>query len=420
MSLAPCLRCGQALGDDEKVCAACGQVVGAPLPPPDPEPEPAPLPAESAPPTARKNGAIVFVGAAAAALACYAGWASLGPRAPLPPKPPTAKVAALVVNNLPAVSSAAMNAPSAAASAPHESVHPEDEEAELPPVPKHLNPKATTFYGVVYDLATKKPVKGARIVLGARIIAESPTYTTFAVTDAHGWYRQEIPFIAAPVNVQVVESLDPQSAASQGPRYISGALQEQDPPLASKSDVARHTIAEEAHYPVPPLKIPGFAAQLAELDLVLIPRTWPAGMPAADLSGLVVDPPIPDEPDETTCRYYGAVYDLATKKPLRHLSLVVSESGFQTTYTTDGLGHYTFDSRTANMGPLTITASAAGYRPGLVPERDPPMRGFSATRRRAIADTIDLAFDPADMDDGCDDGLVRFDLVAVPEHWPGR
>jgi hypothetical protein len=286
---------------------------------------------------------------------------------------------------------------------------PEDEEAELPPAPTDLNPAEVSIYGVVYDLATKRPVGGANIAFASR--SKQGT----ATTDAHGWYRMNLPTDpAAPVEI-VVSAYDP--------RYLPSALQERDPPLASNSDAMRRTIAEASETSQRRLNIRVEKnVPLAELDLALIPRVWPQGMPPAEILD-AADPPIPDEPNERTCRYYGIVYDLASKKPIRRLPLVVGNAGsvLPQGILTDGYGRYLFDAPVASLDDgMTVTATVPDHRPGLVPERDPPMRLMSAKTRRGIADVSDLAFDPTELPSDCDEGLIRFDLVAVPQRWPSR
>ena len=88
---------------------------------------------------------------------------------------------------------------------------------------------------------------------------------------------------------------------------------------------------------------------------------------------------------------------------------------------TDGLGDYSYDIGYGQYGMgVTVTATATDYRPGLLPERDPPMRQLSVKDRREIADVSDLAFDPVPLPSDCDAGVVRFDLVAVPSARPKR
>jgi hypothetical protein len=447
MSLAPCLRCSQPLGADEKVCTVCGQVVGAPQAPSESQSDPAPLSAPPAPSSLRKNGAFLVIAAGVAAFACYSGWMRFGTRAVLPQRPapavtephtsnqaPATKLAgpaaivappavlaapnaalpvvpdplAPVVNVVPFVSTAlyAVNGvelnPHPAEAAATVPAHSNDGKTEWPPVPNKPNPQAVTFYGVIYNLATKKPVKGASISASTLSFHQARV-----LTDVHGRYQIEIPF-------EEIDG-DPIDFHVQEPRFIDGALQERDPPLASSSDVRRRTVAEERSFPLPPVKIKASVdTPLVKLDLVLIPRTWPEGMPEGDFHEAVA-PPVPAVPDQYNCRYYGVVYDLATKKPLRHLELAASN---RVIVRTDGLGRYTLDFSLSRQAGLTITGTAAGYRPGLVAERDPVMFRMSMAQRHDIANTIDLAFDPVEMPNDCDGRLVRFDLAAVPEHWP--
>jgi hypothetical protein len=352
----------------------------------------------------------------AVALAAYTGWIRLGPRAerrPAPPAPASAAPAAaaprglgIAVSQRPAPPAPAVPAASPASEPDQdeEPAHPEDQEAELPPVPRDLSPEKVTIYGVVYDLATKKPVPRARIDFGSTMWGRR-TYT-----DAHGWYRLDFQrnAVGSQLSVGVVNF-----------RHRPGALQEQDPPLASYSDGERHTIAEESDDPLPRLEIPlNHGVDLAELDMALIPREWPRGMAPAVFAD-AVDPPVPDEPDVRICRYYGIVYDLATRKPLRRLALDFQNAPTADRVFTDALGRYTIDVPVMAL-PLSpmVTGNAPNYRPGLTPERDPPMRLMSEKVRRGIADVIDLSFDPSPLPTDCDDGIVRYDLAAVPLRWP--
>ena len=279
-----------------------------------------------------------------------------------------------------------------------------DAEAELPPVPKDSPSDRLIIYGVVYDLATKRPVKHAWITIepGGPVARQS----TSTYTDQHGWYQVEFPRGGLAYGAAV-------HALAEG--YPQGrALQETDPPLASLSPGRRRAIPEEAPETVHVTLAP--SVPLAELDLVLNPMKWPKGMPLP-VYAEVDEPQIPGEPDDYTCRVYGVAYDVATKSPMRDLPIGVSGSSQHTT--TDKRGNYVLDVSVRQINQGASIASAAippGYRSGIAAERDPPLLFMSAKERRELADMIE--FEIAKLPEDCDEGVLRVDLLAMPEQWP--
>lgn len=363
-------------------------------------------PPESAPPSAPRpsRGRGALLGVPALGIVLLGAYAYLARRAPVPlsPPPPLPTAPTAPAAPAPAPPPAAVVAASSMTAESAAPEHPENQEAELPP-PPHLKPGEMGLYGVIYDLATKKPVVGSQLVL--RWNGEYHTLWT----DRHGWYRLIMPMRLTDITVEL-----------RARDYSPGALQEMDPPLASRSDIERHTIAETADQPLKPIIVPTNAAEpLMELDLVAIPNVWPASMSPAKFDD-VQEPPVPEEPDERTCRIYGVVFDLATKKPMRHLKLDVTQTN--ASVSTDGFGRYHLDIPLMLLASeLTVSGNAPDYRPGLMAERDPPMRLMAMKRRREIADTVDLSFDPVPLPGAdCDDGLIRFDMAAVPARWPSR
>lgn len=409
MSLAPCSRCGQPVGEQEQSCLSCGQSRAA-------VDAPAPEPLSTGAPPSRAGAAVKggLIGAVCAAVV-FAGWMRLNGRSRVPapqaaasvhvsmPREAQALVSPVVIGASPAAP------PSAALSSPAQAVpdpDPGNAEAELAPTPGNLNPSQYLVYGVVYDLASKRPVKNARIYFVGNVYG-------YASTDEHGWYR-----------LSPAEGVfhDEVSVTASAFGYQAGALVERNPSLASYSDVERRTVAEEADNPIKPAVFRlGAQEPLVELNLAMIPLNWPENMPPA-MNRDAENPPIPAEPNERTCRYYGVVYDLATVKPLRRFTLEFRGAGQAGPMATSGKGFYVYDAPVMRgpPGDTTVDAAGAGYRPGLLPERDPPMRLMTAKQRRAVADVADLAFDPVPLPDDCDEGLVRFDLAAVPAVWPKR
>jgi|GEM_PF-6641907 len=412
MSLIPCRRCGQPLGEEEPFCGACGLPRGAA--PPALDSEKVPPSGSSARSAAGARAVGAFAGLALAAFAAYAGWSRLSagstPAAAAPAAAPAPSAAAGPSASPPPPAALSAPAPAPAAVAASTAAAPDQEEAELPPAPTGSNPNALVIYGVVYDLATKKPVPKTDVIFsrgGQLALAQ-------AQTDAHGWYRADIPKGSAPQYLSARASRDD----------YAGALQERDPPLASRTAAQRRAAAEEIVESDKPIKPIGFDVEtqvsLAELDLALVPRVWPAGMPPAQFAD-AGDPPEPDLPSDVICRYYGVAYDLATKKPIRRAALEARWGNFRIRATTDGKGRYQLDLPVSALDSSpAVSAEWPGYRTGLLAERDPALRLLSEKTRRDVADTVDLGFDPVELPNDCEEGLIRFDVVAVPRKWPAR
>lgn len=128
--------------------------------------------------------------------------------------------------------------------------------------------------------------------------------------------------------------------------------------------------------------------------------------------------PIPPPPDSLFRRYYGVVYDLDTLKPLAGARLEFKAKGDDTgwTATVNDLGHYQMDLFKGPDNAMTVSAAVPGYRPGLLEEKDPPLRERSRSARRMIIDeTSDSDLEPIPLRFRQDDELVELDLVVVPQ-----
>ncbi len=292
---------------------------------------------------------------------------------------------------------------------PAASVAVDGPEAQLSPVPTDIDHIHHTIYGLVYDLATKKPVRDLELKFALRNPGNVPSTCR---TDAHGWFRIGFPrgWLEGPTEVSAVNS-----------PFKTGPVLEKNPPLRSRSDARRRAFAEAdacSHRPLT-IQIPA-NAPLAELNIALIPDVWPKGMPPAEQVE-ADDPPVPGRPAPSWCRFYGIAYDLATRRPIRALplALVQQDSQAERHLTTDCLGRYSIDIPISDSGATLLSApDIPGYKPGLAAEEDPPLFDLSASDRHHVADRMGEGFEPLPLSYDCSQQLVRLDLVAVPKRWP--
>lgn len=264
--------------------------------------------------------------------------------------------------------------------------------AQLAPPPGNPAPGFVWVYGVAYDLVTKCPVKNATLTFGG---GRSVT------TDEHGWYQMNL----HPPAMEIDFELKPTKSG-----YV-GCLQETEPPLAGQSLPRRRAAAEAGSASFMFRLDPN--VHIAELNVAMIPDTWPADIPEVGVPDFS-DPPEPPAPNyHNVCRLYGVLYDLSTIKPICRKAMVLSWKKGSIKVFTDGLGRFAMDA--PNYSHAELDASLDGYLQGLTADRDPPLRTLSAKQRREIAGQIDLG--PIEIPDVACDGVLRFDLVAIPKGW---
>lgn len=193
-------------------------------------------------------------------------------------------------------------------------------------------------------------------------------------------------------------------AASQPPAALTAA------PAEPAAQVAVSSFVYLGGEPPPPPAEPADAA---------MPLGTIAAPPAAVVGPASAAPaPIPPPPDSLFRRYYGVVYDLGTLKPLAGARLEFKVKGDETgwTATVNDLGHYQMDLFKGPDNTMTVSAAVPGYRPGLLEEKDPPLRERSRSARRMIIDeTSDSDLEPIPLRFRQDDELVELDLVVVPQ-----
>lgn len=128
--------------------------------------------------------------------------------------------------------------------------------------------------------------------------------------------------------------------------------------------------------------------------------------------------PIPPPPGSLFRRFYGVVYDLDTLKPLDGAKIVFKMKDNETgwTATVNDLGHYQMDLFKGPDNTMTVSAAVPGYRPGLLEEKNPPLRERSRNARKMIIEeTSDSDLEPIPLRFRQDDELVELDLVVVPQ-----
>ncbi len=112
--------------------------------------------------------------------------------------------------------------------------------------------------------------------------------------------------------------------------------------------------------------------------------------------------PVPTPPIQGMRRWYGLVYDLSTLLPVdgAQLRFISKDGGIAMSATTDAAGHYWIDmSKNYANGMVSATISApAGYRTGLLEDRDPPLREQSREARQMVLDeTTDSDLEPVPL-----------------------
>jgi hypothetical protein len=135
-------------------------------------------------------------------------------------------------------------------------------DAVAPPSPKiPADEHSRRFYGVVYDVATLKPVAGAKLVFKMSGAENGWPVTTNAL----GHYQRDL--VKATVEIPMVVEVTPV------PGYRKGQLEDTDPPLRQRSHSARRGVLEETtDYDLEPVPLRYQKdAVIVSLDLVLLP-----------------------------------------------------------------------------------------------------------------------------------------------------
>jgi hypothetical protein len=132
--------------------------------------------------------------------------------------------------------------------------------ALVAPAPPSPNPGLRCWYGLVYDLATLRPIARAKVRFNTKAGSLGET-----ATDGAGHYRFDLPSNIASAQVSV--------SIPNLPGYREGLLEDQDPPLRERSPDARKRIMTETTdndlEPIP-LRFRE-TDEVVELDLVLVP-----------------------------------------------------------------------------------------------------------------------------------------------------
>lgn len=129
-------------------------------------------------------------------------------------------------------------------------------------------------------------------------------------------------------------------------------------------------------------------------------------------------PPAPSPPEGATQhRFYGVVYDLATKKPVANIKLLFKPSGGEDGWpaVTNSSGHYQWDLY-ESQALMTVWVEAPGYRKGLLEDKDPSFRERSReSRDQLIEETTDSDLEPVPLRYAPRARVVPLDLALVPE-----
>ena len=137
-----------------------------------------------------------------------------------------------------------------------------DPEARPAPVPPAPSESRRRFYGVVFDLATKKPVSGAQVILAGN--AEGAAINLMPCqTDLNGHYACDIWDSFAAVWVQV---------SSTGYR---GQFEDFFPTLRKRQPAERRAVLAQKDGYLEPARVVFTAGQeVVPLDLVVVPAAW--------------------------------------------------------------------------------------------------------------------------------------------------
>ena len=137
-----------------------------------------------------------------------------------------------------------------------------DPEARPAPVPPAPSESRRRFYGVVFDLATKKPVPGAQVILAGNAEGNSVSLTP-CETDLNGHFACDIWDSIPAVWVQV-------SSTGYG-----GQFEDFYPTLRKRSaDERRAVLAQKDGYLEPVRLVFTVGQELIPLDLAVVPQGW--------------------------------------------------------------------------------------------------------------------------------------------------
>jgi hypothetical protein len=173
------------------------------------------------------------------------------------PAPPAAAVYSLVLappsSSYPPGSRAEPEPAAAPAPAP-------EPVAVLDAVPSSVSPPAVgvrRIHGVVYDLLSKKPIRGAKVLFHGQGDSSS-------ITDALGHYSWDVSaYDDREVKVEC-----------QAAGYRRGQLEEREPPLRERNEAARRAVlAETAPSDLTPALLSRTTLTVVEHDMVLIPES---------------------------------------------------------------------------------------------------------------------------------------------------
>jgi hypothetical protein len=135
--------------------------------------------------------------------------------------------------------------------------------------------------------------------------------------------------------------------------------------------------------------------------------------------------PEPPAPAADLRRFYGLVYDIATKKPLSGAKVIfeVGEPGAAAETppcSADLNGHYVCDV-SEGASSILVYVSTEGYQ-GQFEDLIPPLRARSESERRAVLAQRDSYLEPARVLFEAGQEIVPLDLVVVPKAWlpPGQ
>lgn len=139
---------------------------------------------------------------------------------------------------------------------------------------------------------------------------------------------------------------------------------------------------------------------------------------AADLTAPAAELEILPSGNPDEVRIHGKVYDLATGLPVGGAQVrFMMNAHSRGATTTDPAGRYQMSvSRSQEPSDVTlVTVEAAGYRTGLIEDKDPPYRERSSqSRADLIAETVDSDLEPVPVRYPPSAGVVRLDIVLVP------
>ena len=136
---------------------------------------------------------------------------------------------------------------------------------EVQPAPAPPSPAAgqRRFYGVVYDLATTRPVAGASLIFTIGSRPPGPGREQGLATDAVGHYLADLPEDADQLTVSV-------QAAGYG-----GQFEDYDPPLRERPEKSRrYLVSQRDDYREPQRVLFTVGRDVVPFNIVLVPDSW--------------------------------------------------------------------------------------------------------------------------------------------------